>query len=140
VESVKASDLYDFFQEFKNKFKYEVRLPKELEYRQALMCANNNSFFWGNNNMDDYVWHSGNSSSVTHAVKLKKAAPCGLYDLFGNVRAVVTDPQDSTNLYPAMGYSAFHTAHPTNGMSLDYFSAVGVFNPSWHQGVRLVRE
>jgi formylglycine-generating enzyme required for sulfatase activity len=75
------------------------RLPTEMEWMWAAMGADtadpgqrNTAGYskafagsTGSNNVDDYVWHSGNSGGKTHEVGKQEANELGLKDMSGNV-------------------------------------------------------
>jgi formylglycine-generating enzyme len=66
---------------------YGYRLPTEAEWEFA--CRTTKDDKWAGTStetqVNDYAWHSGNSTFVTHAVATRKENGIGLNDMSGNV-------------------------------------------------------
>ncbi len=60
------------------------RLPTEAEWEMACRAGTKAKFSFGNESMDDYAWHVGNSDDKTHAVAQKKPNAWGFFDMHGN--------------------------------------------------------
>lgn len=88
VDSVTLPDIELFLSRL-NKMdnKYRYRLPSEAEWEYAARAGSDNKYFWDNTSgsIDQYAWHFGNSSRVSHEVAQKKPNRWGLYDMSGNL-------------------------------------------------------
>ena len=87
VENVGWEDVQKFIRKLNKKTGKQFRLPTEAEWEYAARGGNQSKGYKysGSNNISDVAWYSGNSGSITHPVKMKKANELGLYDMSGNV-------------------------------------------------------
>ena len=60
-------------------------LPTEAQWEYACRAGTTATYYWGDSMDGGYCWYSGNSSSTTHPVGMKKPNAWGLYDMSGNV-------------------------------------------------------
>lgn len=61
------------------------RLPTEAEWEYACRTGTENTYYWGDNINDDYLWYKNNSDNKPQPVSQKKPNNYGLYDMAGNV-------------------------------------------------------
>lgn len=78
------------------------RLPTEAEWEYACRAGSTKSY--AKNNIDEMVWHIGNSGRQSHPVAQKKPNAWGFYDMQGNILEWCSDwfeednTKDSLNL------------------------------------------
>ena len=122
------------------------RIPSEFEWQWAAIGAdvggyNSNGYlkiFSGGQvdsliGRDEYIWYSGNSSSITHEVGKKQSNEVGIYDMTGNVWEYV-----STGYL--MGWSAFDYPNPSGSAWVYYQGNLDTVPQNEHApcGIRLV--
>ena len=76
---------WDDIQDFESELDNVYRLPSESEWEYACRAGTESSYYWGDENIDDYAWYSGNSNSSTNSVGQKLPNAWNLYDILGNV-------------------------------------------------------
>jgi formylglycine-generating enzyme required for sulfatase activity len=69
----------------------DYRLLSEAEWEYAARAGSTTRHFFGDDEADQYAWHSGNSGGKTQPVGKKKPNAFGLYDMHGNVWQWVED-------------------------------------------------
>ncbi|WP_372367700.1 SUMF1/EgtB/PvdO family nonheme iron enzyme [Candidatus Uabimicrobium sp. HlEnr_7] len=79
VESVSWNDC--------NKFTKKLgwSLLSEAQWEYTCRSGTTTEYYWGEQNINDYVWYRENSNKQTHPVKQKKPNAYSLYDMSGNV-------------------------------------------------------
>ncbi len=82
VDQVSYTDIEKFLVKINSKNK-QFRLPTEAEWEYA--CRAGSQKAYATNNIDEMVWHSGNSGRQPHPVAQKKANAWGFYDMQGNI-------------------------------------------------------
>ena len=82
VDQVSYLDIQKFLVKI-NAGSNTFRLPTEAEWEYA--CRAGSTEAYAIRNMDDMVWHIGNSGRQSHPVELKKANAWGFYDMQGNI-------------------------------------------------------
>ena len=87
VERVSWDDCQEFVKRLSQRSGYNFRLPTEAEWEYAARSGRKSKGykFSGSNDRDEVAWFSGNSGTMTHPVKGKKANELGMYDMSGNV-------------------------------------------------------
>jgi len=95
IESISFNDILDFLKELNHRdgessylgLRGVWRLPSEAEWEYVAGVGQPNR--WGLTDkvheIDEYVWHAGNSGSQTHEIGLKKSNSLGIFDMLGNV-------------------------------------------------------
>lgn len=76
------------------------RLPTEAEWEYAARGGTTTEYSFGNEAVEKYAWHGGNSGGKVHPVGTLEANPVGLYDIHGNVWEWA---QDRFGPYPGKG-------------------------------------
>ena len=83
VESVSWDDAQEFIKKLNAKNDgYLYRLPTEAEWEYACRAGSTGDYA---GDLEEMVWHSGNSAGKTHPVGEKKPNAWGLHDMHGNV-------------------------------------------------------
>lgn len=84
---VSYTDCQEFITRLNGLTGQAFRMPTEAEWEYAARGGKKSKgyIFSGSNSVEDVAWYTGNSGSVTHAVKTKAANELGLYDMSGNV-------------------------------------------------------
>ena len=130
VENVSWNDCQDFLSKLNVKTGRHFRLPTEAEWEFAARGGNksNGTRYSGSNNIDEVAWYDGNSVSMTHPVKTKKANELGIYDMAGNVWEWCYDWYDA--------YSSNAQTNPTGPISGENRVGRG---GGWNGGARFCR-
>ena len=85
VESVTWQEAAEFCRQLSHRENVDYRLPSEAEWEYACRAGSANAYYWGDEFLDDAVWHAGNSDGETHDVAQKAPNGLGLYDMSGHV-------------------------------------------------------
>ncbi len=86
VENLSWEDAVEFCRRLSGRGEGQYRLPSEAEWEYVCRAGSTTEFhFGGEDLLDDYAWHEGNSGERTHAVGLKLPNAWGLHDMMGNV-------------------------------------------------------
>ena len=99
VEKVSYDNVQTFLKKLCKKEGRKYRLPTEAEWEYACRAGTTTKYFFGEdpNDLDDYVWHSGNTKTgpkgdtETQDVGKKKPNSFGLCDMLGNVCEYCSD-------------------------------------------------
>ena len=91
VEQVSWNDAVTFCQKLSAKEGKHYRLPTEAEWEYACRAGTQTPYGFGDGNLDDFAWSTGNSGNQTHNVATRKANHWGLYDMQGNVLQFCSD-------------------------------------------------
>lgn len=87
VEMLSWEDAVGFCNALSGNTGYGIRLPSEAEWECACRAGTITKYSFGDDadELGNYAWHPGNSSSQTHEVGTKLPNAWGLHDMHGNV-------------------------------------------------------
>ena len=95
VEWVSWNDCQQFVYALNLLVKGTFRIPTEAEWEYACRAGSAARYYWGDdlsyNQIGQYAWYVGNSSSETKEVGMKLPNVFGLYDMSGNVFELCQD-------------------------------------------------
>lgn len=94
VDQVSYVDIQKFLEKVNGK-NGKFRLPTEAEWEYA--CRAGSSKAYSSDNIDEMVWHRGNSGRKSHPVAQKKANAWGFYDMQGNILEWCSDWLEENN-------------------------------------------
>jgi formylglycine-generating enzyme required for sulfatase activity len=61
------------------------RLLTGQKWESAIRAGTTSSYYWGNNNPNEYAWHKKNFGKQTHDVRSNKSNSLGFYDMARNI-------------------------------------------------------
>ena len=133
VDYVSWNDCQEFISKLNELTGENFRLPTEAEWEYAARGGNSSKGYKysGSNTIDDVAWYTDNSSSTTHAVKIKQPNELGIYDMSGNVREWCSDWYGD--------YSSSAQTDPTGPTSPSYLSGRVSRGGDWGSGARYCR-
>lgn len=84
---ISYEDVQQFISQLNNLTGVKFRMPTEAEWEYAARGGSKSKGYQysGSDTLRDVAWYEGNSGTMSHAVKTKKANELGLYDMSGNV-------------------------------------------------------
>ena len=83
--SSSAVDASSFLGKLRARTGLDFDLPTEAQWEYACRAGTTTTYSYGDSVNESYMWHYGNSSSMSHVVGTKSPNPWGLYDMHGNV-------------------------------------------------------